>query len=105
MKTNLKKTDVISHANAQMGASNYTILTQTEGSIVFQGRKDINWVLFVFLLLCVLVGAIVYYVVSKNSQIVVNWAQTNGTLEVSASGNTKKAQAVASSFLNSLPKA
>jgi uncharacterized membrane protein YagU involved in acid resistance len=105
MKTNLKKTDLISQANARMGASNFTVLTQTESSIVFQGGKDINWFLFVLLLCLVVVGAIIYYVVSKNSQVIVNWSQTNGALEVTASGNTKKAQAVASSFLNSLPKA
>jgi plastocyanin domain-containing protein len=106
MKTKLTKADLVSRVTTHFGATNYTILTQTESSIVVQNGKDINWPLFIFLLLCItLIGGIIYWAVAKTRQIVVNFTAADGFLEVSATGNTKKAQAHAAAFLTSLPSA
>lgn len=106
MRTKLTKADLISRATTHFGASNYTILTQTESSIIVQDGKDINWPLFIFLLICItLIGAIIYWVVVKTNQIVINFTPVNGYLEVIATGNTTKAQAQALAFMNSLPSA
>lgn len=104
MKTSLNKAEIVARVTSYFGAANYTVLTQTESSIVVQNGKDINWPLFIFLLICVtLVGGIIYWVVAKTRQVVVNFTPTNDHLEVTATGNTKKAQAEATAFLNSLP--
>jgi hypothetical protein len=58
------------------------------------------------LLVCVvLVGAVVYYVIAKEHQIVINIMPVDGRFEVTATGNTPKAQQIANTFTASLPSA
>jgi len=106
MRTSLSKTEIRTRAHAHFGAANYTIATESDTSIVFNGGKAINWPLFVFLLVCiVMVGAIVYYVVSKQHQAVLNITPADGQFEVTGTGNTSKAQQVVNGFISSLPAA
>ena len=103
MITSLPKKDIFTRANAQLGAANYNIVSQTETSIVYNGGKAINWVVFVLLLCLVLIGAIIYYLIAKEHQVVLNIMPVNGNIEVTGSGNTTKAQQVVNTFIASLP--
>jgi hypothetical protein len=105
MRTSLSKADIRTRATAHFGAANYTIATESDSSMVFNGGKAINWVLFVFLLLCIIVGGIIYYVISKQHQAVLNISPANGQFDVSGTGNTNKAQKVVNGFIASLPPA
>jgi len=105
MRTSLSKADIRTRASSHFAAANYTIATESDTSIVFNGGKAINWVLFVFLLLCILIGGIIYYVVSKQHQAVLSIAPADGQFEVTGTGNTNKAQQVINGFIASLPAA
>lgn len=105
MRTSLSKAEIRTRATAHFSAANYTIATESDTSMVFNGGKAISWVLFIFLLLCIIVGAIIYYVVSKQHQAVLNISPANGQFDVTGTGNTAKAQKVVSGFIASLPAA
>lgn len=104
MKTKLAKDEVVAQAVGHFSADNYNIQSQTENSIIFRDGKDINWVLFIFLFICVIaLGAIIYWVVAKEHQVILQFRTINDYLEVTAIGNSKKSQSTASAFLSSLP--
>ena len=104
MKTKIEKADLITRVTSHFSAANYTIQTQTESSIVLQGGKDINWPLMILLIFCTgLIGALIYWLVAKTNQVVVNYTASDGYLDIAATGNTNKAQALATSFISSLP--
>lgn len=103
IQTPVTKSNLIQRINTYFGSSNYTIFSQSENNVVLQGGKDIDGCLFVVLLLLLLVGALIYWVMAKSHQIVVNWENGDGFLTVTATGNSRKAQIAAMNFLNSLP--
>lgn len=103
MKTKLTKDEVAPKAIEYFSARNYNIASQTENSIVFQDGKKINWALFLFLFICVLgLGALVYWIVVKEHQVVLQFKSVDDYLIVTATGNSNKSQSTASEFL-SLP--
>ena len=104
VKTPITKTNLIQRINTYFGSSNYNILSQSENNVILQGGKDIDGCLLVVLLLLLLVGALIYWAMAKAHQVVVNWEYGDGFLTVTATGNTYKAQQLASNFLNSLPQ-
>jgi hypothetical protein len=103
IKTSISRATLIQRINTYFGATNYTILSQSENTVVLQDGKDIDGCLLVFLIFLFAIGALIYYLAAKSHQVVINWENGDDFLTVTATGNTHKAQAQASTFLDSLP--
>jgi ssDNA-binding Zn-finger/Zn-ribbon topoisomerase 1 len=104
MNTNITKTNLIQLITTKLGGDNYTVVIQTEHTVVLQDGKDIDWFVFTILLLLFFVGGFIYWAGAKSHQIVVNIENSKDGLEVIATGNTRKAQIQASDLLSYLPQ-
>ena len=103
VKTAISRAELIQRITTHFSARGYTILSQSENTVVMQDGKDIDGCLLVFFLLLLAVGALIYYLAARSHQVVVTLEKTDNFIVVNAVGNTLKSQDDASNFLGSLP--
>jgi hypothetical protein len=72
--------------------------------LVFEDGKDLNTALLVLGILFLLIGAVLYYLLSKRHTVTVTLNETDKGVEVTCGTNSSKAMQVANDFLQSLPK-
>jgi hypothetical protein len=105
MKTSLSSAEVKQRATQNFTPMGYSIKTTSETQIVFSDGRDVNWVLFVILLLCILIGAIIYYFLAcKEHQIILNIIPLEKGCEVNLNSTTPKSSTDANNFMNTLPQ-
>jgi hypothetical protein len=104
MKTSLKPYEVKQRASDLFSALGYSTKTSSENQIVYEDGRDVNWLYFVLLLLCVLVGAIIYYfIVCKKHEVIINVRAEGQGSEVTVSSTTSKSSMDSNNFINQLP--
>jgi hypothetical protein len=103
VKTAISRAELMQRITTHFSARGYTILSQSENTVVVQDGKDIDGCLLVFFLLLLAVGALIYYLAARSRQVVVTLEKTDNFIVVNAVGNTLKSQDDASNFLGSLP--
>ncbi len=105
VKTSLSPTDVKQRATEALTPQGYTIRTTSETQVVYEDGRDVNWIVFVLLLLCIIVGAIIYYFLAcKKHEIIVSIRPDGTGSEVNVTSTTSKSSNDGNSFLNTLPK-
>ena len=105
MKTLLSPNDVKQRATEALTPLGYTIRTTSETQVVYEDGRDVNWIVFVVLLLCIIVGAIIYYFLACKQHEIIIGIRPDGTgSEVNVTSTTSKSSNDGNSFLNSLPK-
>jgi len=100
----LSKESVAQRAVQYMTARGYRLISRTESVLVFEDGKDLNVVILILGILFLLLGAIIYYLVSTKHTITVTISQTDKGTEVQCTTNTTGAMQIANDFLQSLPK-
>jgi hypothetical protein len=98
----LDKSHAIDALNAFFAPKGYMLVSRSDNVYVFQSEKrEINWV--VILVLCCLgvIWAIIYYFIfAQKHQVTVSFFEQDGTLKVSATGNTKESREFAAEAAN-----
>lgn len=100
--TGLAPKEVRKKAMVQLGAGDYSLISQSEDMLVFEGGKDISMGWMILGLLFLLIGAIIYYLLAKNHKIIVNINELETGSNVECISNTSKSRKDADGFLNSL---
>lgn len=104
MKTTIKPFEVKQRASDTFSALGYSTKTSSETQITYEDGRDVNWLYFVLLLICILVGAIIYYfIVCKKHEIILNVRAEGQGSEVTISSTTPKSSMDANNFINQLP--
>jgi hypothetical protein len=82
---------------------NYQVISTTESSISFEDGKDMSTGLLILDSLFLLIGAILYYLLSKRHMITVTYSELpDGTTSVNCSTNSSKTLKDAQDFLQTL---
>lgn len=106
MRTSLSSAEVKQRATQNFTPLGYSIKTTSDTQVVFSDGRDVNWVIFVLLLLCILIGAIIYFfLVCKQHEIILNIVPLEKGCEINLSSTTPKSSLDANNFLNTLPLA
>ena len=102
-RTSLSKEAVTRRAAEHMAANNYKLVSETETIIVFEDGKDTKTWALVLLILFLLVGAIIYYLISKRHTVTVTISEIEGGTDVQCTTNSSKSLLDSNAFLRSLP--
>lgn len=87
-----------------MSSKNYNIISQTETSITFEDGRDYNTIILILGILFLLIGAIIYYLLSKKHTVIMTFSEAPGGVNLESSTNTTRSLKDTQDFLMSLPK-
>jgi hypothetical protein len=115
MRTSLAFNEIEGRATQFFKTQGYTKLKSetSQYELTYINGKNINWVIMIIVaglllvfgdILWALGGVILVYLISGNNEVSIIIRQETST-EVTATGNSTKAQVVASNFLLQLPQA
>lgn len=100
--TSLSKEIVAEKAIKHMAAKEYKLINKTDTTLVFEDGKDIDTVILILGIIVFLIGAILYYFLSKRHTITIAMSDTDSGTNVQCTTNTSKSMLESTSFLGSL---
>ncbi|MHA2061629.1 MAG: hypothetical protein ACW963_04985 [Candidatus Sifarchaeia archaeon] len=105
VQVQLRGQEIHQRAMQFFSAKNYKVISTTESSITFEDGKDMSTVLLILGILFLLIGAILYYLLSKRHMITVTYSELqDGTTNVNCSTNSSKTLKDSQDFMQTLAR-
>jgi len=98
----LSKEDVNERAIQFMASNDYKLISRSDNMLSFEDGKDMKTWLLVLGILFLLIGAIIYYLMSKRHSITITISETSDGTKVTSTTNTQKSMLIANEFINTL---
>jgi hypothetical protein len=102
IKVNLSREELKKISTNYMSKKGYLVKSISENQIIFTGGKDIDNTILILAFLILLIGGILYYVLSKTHTITINFTDVTTGLQINAVGSTKYSISIAEDFMDNL---
>ena len=102
VKVSISREEIAKTSTDYLAKNNFILKSRTQNQLVFTGGRDINLVLLVLSFLFLLIGGVLYYLLSKTHTITVSLVETVNGLNVSVNGTTAFSRSIAKNYQDML---